>query len=402
MILCARAAAGALTGCGAGERPPATVSDSAGVRIVLNHSREAWRQGTAWTATVDLTIGADSGHEAYQFGRIGDLAITPRGDIAVIDQLAGTVRVFDREGTFVRSVGRPGRGPGELSRSANGIFPLGGVSLVGADPGERRLTVYAPDGAGANTIALPAPPHAQGWARRPDGKRGLRGRASSRADGKFVFWDALLSMTADGTATDTLFEFDYVKSDLGGPGRLRMQLIVNNPSWARLDDGRIAWTALDRDYLSIHAPDGRLLSRIRHEAWVTRPVTPDDKAAMVELLRAKLRMIGGDASFADSPQVEAPPNFPAITTVRAGPDGTIWVQQMGAVGTIDPMAINAPDRADFLGGSTWHVLDRDGVFLGAIELPPRFRIFRMAGDAIHGAARDTNDVERIVRLRLNR
>lgn len=401
-ILYVGAVVASLTACGASERLPATVTDSAGVRLVVNRATDTWRGGPAWTARVGLTIGADSGDEAYQFGRIGDLAVTPRGEIAVIDQLAGTVRIFDSTGVFVRSLGRPGRGPGELSRSANGIFPLGGDSMLVTDPGERRMTVYAPDGTVATTIALPAPPNAQGWTRQPDGTLLQRGLTISRVDGKFAFWDALLSMTADGTATDTLLEFDYVKTDLGGPGQLRIQLIVNNPSWARLDDGRIAWTALDRDFVSIHAPDGRLLSRVRHETWVTRPVTPDDKAAMVELLRAKLQMIGGDASFADSPQVEAPVNFPAITAVRAGPEGTIWVQQMGAVGTIDPMAINAPDRADFLGGATWHVLDRDGVFLGAIELPPRFRIFRMTSDAVYGAARDSSDVERILVLRLLR
>jgi hypothetical protein len=48
------------------------------------------------------------------------------------------------------------------------------------------------------------------------------------------------------------------------------------------------------------------------------------------------------------------------------------------------------------------VLDRDGVFLGAIEMPPRFRIFRILPDAIYGAARDSNDVERVLRLRLAR
>jgi hypothetical protein len=55
---------------------------------------------------------------------------------------------------------------------------------------------------------------------------------------------------------------------------------------------------------------------------------------------------------------------------------------MGPVESIDPMAINAPDRADFLGGATWHVLDSTGEFMGAIEMPRRFRSFRMTDDAI--------------------
>jgi hypothetical protein len=40
--------------------------------------------------------------------------------------------------------------------------------------------------------------------------------------------------------------------------------------------------------------------------------------------------------------------------------------------------------------------------MGAIEMPRRFRSFRMTDDAIYGAARDDDGVERIVRLRLNR
>lgn len=85
----------------------------------------------------------------------------------------------------------------------------------------------------------------------------------------------------------------------------------------------------------------------------------------------------------------------------SGPRGTLWVQRMGPVASIDPMAIDAPDRADFFGRQTWDVLDDEGRFLGATMLPPRFRIFRMTDGAIYGAARDDNDVERVVRLALH-
>jgi hypothetical protein len=377
------------------------VADSAGIQLVSNRATgDGWVGTTPWTVTEDLAIGSESGGEEYQFGRIGDLTVTPRGHIAAIDQLAGTVRVFDERGQYVRSVGRPGRGPGELSRSANGVYASGGDSLLVIDPGERRMTVFAPDGTVDTIIALPSAPTGQGWTRLPGGDFLMRGLTISRVDGRFAFWDALLAVSANGAASDTLFEFDYLKSDLGGPGQLRAQLIVNNPTWARLSDGRIAWTALDRDFVQIHDSAGRVVSRISHAQWQARDVTPADKSAMVELLREKLRSIGGDASFADSPQVEAPARFPAITTVRAGPRGTMLVQLMGPVETIDPMAINAPDRADFLGGSIWHVLDASGKFLGALELPRRFRIFRMTEDAMYGAARDDDGVERILRLRL--
>ncbi len=376
------------------------VIDSAGVRLVTNHEvGEGWRETPRWTVAQDLVIGGDSTME-HQFGRIGDLAVSPNGDIAVIDQLNGVVRVFDRDGRFRRSIGRSGRGPGELSRSANGIFFLG-ESLLVLDPGEQRMTVFAPDGSPDTVIALPQGPRGQSWLRLDSGDFLMRGLTISRVEGRFAFWDALLRVRADGAASDTLFEFDYAKTDMGGAGALKIPLIVNNPTWARLADGRIAWTALDRNYVQIRDSTGGIVARVRHSAWQTREVTPADRTAMVEMLRTKLRAIGGDASFADSPQVEAPRTFPAITAVRAGPNNTIWVQLMGPVESIDPMAINAPDRADFLGGSTWHVLDSTGDFMGAIELPRRFRPFRMTEDMIYGAARDDDGVERVLRLQLS-
>ena len=389
-----------LGGC-AGEPETVQVTDSAGIRLVVNQSTDSgWRDGPRWTVAEDLVIGSDSGAPELQFGRIGDLAVSTRGDVAVIDQLNGVVRVFDSSGAPRVSIGRPGRGPGELSRSANGIYWLGTDSLLVLDPGERRQTIFRLDGAVDTVMPLPPTPTGQGWSRLPGGDLLMRGLTISRVDGRFNFWDALLRVRGDGSVADTLFEFNYVKTDLGGPGRLKIQLLVNNPSWARLSDGRIAWTALDRDYVQVHDSTGRVVARITSAQWVTREITPADRTAMVELLRTKLRAIGGDASFADSPQVEAPLRFPAITAVRAGPRGTIWVQLMGSVENIDPMAINAPDRADFLGGSTWHVLDSTGAFFGKLDLPRRFRLFRSMDDALYGAARDDDGVERIVRLRL--
>ena len=402
MILRGAVLAVMVAACSSGDADTIVI-DSVGVRVVANQAAGVgWLETPRWSVTEDLVVGTDSGTPELQFGRIGDLAVSPNGDIAVIDQLNGVVRVFDRTGSHRVSIGRSGKGPGELSRSANGIYWLGSDTLLVLDPGERRQTIFRLDGTVDTIMPLPAAPIGQAWSRLDDGNLLMRGLTISRVEGRFNFWDALLKVGRDGSVADTLFEFDYAKTDLGGPGRIRIQLLVNNPSWARLSDGRIAWTALDRDYVQVHDAEGREVSRVTSRQWVTREIALADKAAMVELLRVKLRSIGGDASYADSPQVEAPARFPAITAVRAGPQGTIWVQLMGSVESIDPMAINAPDRADFLGGSTWHVLDSTGEFMGAIELPRRFRPFRMTDDAIYGAARDDDGVERILRLRLTR
>ena len=237
--------------------------DSAGVRLVVNTTTGAgWKGETPWRVTEELAIGSDTLSDEYRFGRIGDLAVTPNGNIAVIDQLASVVRVFDARGRFIRSVGRPGKGPGELSINSNGIYALPGDSLLVLDPGERRMTVFAPDGTVGRVTALPPTPTGQGWLRLPDGRFLMRGLTIGRAEGRFTFWDALLAVEADGSATDTLFIFDHAKTDLGGPGRIRIQLIVNNPTWARLGDGRIAWTAdthSHADYISGITPNSDMV-----------------------------------------------------------------------------------------------------------------------------------------------
>ena len=274
-----------------------TITDSSGVRLVTNRADgEGWFMTPRMTVTEDLTIGADSLPE-YQFGRIGDLDVAQNGDIAVIDQLGGVVRVYNDSGRYLRSIGRSGQGPGELSRSANGISFIGGDSLLLLDPGERRKTTFAPNGTVGAVTPLPPGPTGQGWTRLTSGDFLMRGLTISRADGKFTFWDALLGVRADTAVSDTLFEFDYVKTDMGGPPRIRIQLIVNNPTWARLSDGRIAWTALDRNYVQVHDSTGKIVARITHAQWVPKEIAPADKAAMVELLRTKLQAIGGDASF---------------------------------------------------------------------------------------------------------
>ncbi|MEO7964554.1 MAG: hypothetical protein ABIT38_11690 [Gemmatimonadaceae bacterium] len=94
----------------------------------------------------------------------------------------------------------------------------------------------------------------------------------------------MLRVSADGRRSDTLFVFDQTKTDLGGPGEIRIALVVNNPSWARLADGRFVCNALDRDWLAVHASSGRVVGRWIRTQWATRPVTPADKETMRELL----------------------------------------------------------------------------------------------------------------------
>jgi hypothetical protein len=120
-------------GCGAGERPQAHTSrDSAGVTIVENR-RGAWGRRDSWrlSQTPLLDIGVCEGDPSYElFDAHSSVRLTD-GTIVVANGGTQELRWYDATGTFVRSVGRSGGGPGEFT-SLDDIALLGGDSVAAA------------------------------------------------------------------------------------------------------------------------------------------------------------------------------------------------------------------------------------------------------------------------------
>jgi 6-bladed beta-propeller protein len=79
------------------------------------------------------------------FGNIWDVALDSRGRIYVADVGQSHVTVFDSAGSFVRTIGRRGSGPGEFHQPMQlGIDNAD--TLFVYDVGLRRLTKFSPDG----------------------------------------------------------------------------------------------------------------------------------------------------------------------------------------------------------------------------------------------------------------
>lgn len=219
---------------------------------------------------------------------------------------------------------------------------------------------------------------------------------------RYTTHDALYRTNAGITVVDTLIEFDYPRSDLGGPGLLRAPLIVNAAFWTRLEDCRIAWSTLDRAEVYVHDAEGMRRSILRYAAWVREPLTEDNRNTMKQRFRDKFRLLGANPEVIDNLDLLYEETLPALTALQAGPANTLWVQRMGGVEAIDPMVINTNDRTDGLGGDAWDVFDAELRFLGTVRLPPRFRIFHMTADAVWGVRKDADDVELVERLDLDR
>jgi hypothetical protein len=61
----------------------------------------------------ELRIGKE-GDDRTQFYRIRDIHADPQGNIYVDDMSNGRIQVFDPRGAYLRTIGRPGQGPGEF------------------------------------------------------------------------------------------------------------------------------------------------------------------------------------------------------------------------------------------------------------------------------------------------
>lgn len=125
----------------------------------------------AWTAEPVFTLGGIDAPAWAAFGEVRGVAFDGSGNLYVLDGQARQVTVVDPQGGFVRTIGEPGEGPGELIYpSALAVHPDGRLAVL--DPGHRGFVVYGPDGAYLHDapvdpdVGFPSGPlavHPDGW-----------------------------------------------------------------------------------------------------------------------------------------------------------------------------------------------------------------------------------------------
>jgi hypothetical protein len=100
-----------------------------------------------WTLDLEqeLELGGEPVSLETAFFRPMGLGFDYRANVYVLDSGNHRVQVFSPDGTFLRSVGEPGVGPGQLT-DAQGLFVHPDGRLWIADTRGRRLQPYAADG----------------------------------------------------------------------------------------------------------------------------------------------------------------------------------------------------------------------------------------------------------------
>lgn len=157
----------ALTACGdRAERPVAwkgSMDTLAGGAVrVSNPAAGLWETGVEapWELVPETVIGALEGDPDEVFSSVAGLAADDEGRILAIDRDSQELRFYAADGTYVKAVGREGKGPGEYS-APNGVGVLPSDSLLVVDQQGARYTVLGPDGGFGRTIQRQLPFY--GW-----------------------------------------------------------------------------------------------------------------------------------------------------------------------------------------------------------------------------------------------
>ncbi|HEY8470714.1 MAG TPA: 6-bladed beta-propeller [Longimicrobiales bacterium] len=400
-------AAAVLAGCGGAPGSgdwAGTERDSAGVVIVENPGTGVWRPGEQWSVVEELRIGVAEGDPDYQFGNVAGIDADSDGRIYVLDQQAQELRIFDAQGTLLRTVGRAGSGPGEFSPGAGPVVVGRGDTVLVPDILLQRVNRFVAGGEEAGSFPLPmAAGIPIAWAKTPDGRVAyqlmhfpLPGQPQPEGSTEAP----IVARGMDGSS-DTLAVLRAGTTFRMQGGAMQIRMFEPEPVWDIAADGTII-TAVNTDYrIEVRRPDGTVVRVIR-KPFERAPVTEADREAFMELFRDAWRRAG--VPPAAMQQLEQGVSFaeyyPALARIKVGPGNTIWVQQIktAAMAQETGAAFNLQDA----GSPRWDVFDADGRYLGVVEFPASFALMTFNGDVVYGVLRDELEVQYVARFRVVR
>ncbi|MGH8434584.1 MAG: 6-bladed beta-propeller, partial [Pseudomonas sp.] len=117
-----------------------------GIIRVSSPEAGVWQEKERWRIVEEMRIGRTEGSGPDVFSSVVALGVSPSGTIAIIDGPTQELRLFDKNGQHIRTLGRRGSGPAEF-QFAHGLVwdHLGRLWVV--DPGNSRYTVFDSSGA---------------------------------------------------------------------------------------------------------------------------------------------------------------------------------------------------------------------------------------------------------------
>jgi 6-bladed beta-propeller len=375
----------ATVGCGRerGGNVPIT-RDSAGVTIIEYAKRPS--DTLPWTIASQpvVEIGAVEGDESYQLSNVSSVGRLSDGSIVIANTGTNEVRVYDKTGRHLVTIGRKGEGPGEFAGLGRVIVGAGDT-LLAYDGNLKRVSLFTPDGVFVRSFGLDFTqgfPQLQG--QFADGTfLTTRSFAFSPSDIDDVVRDSapVYHFAADGRLLDSVGRWLAQEWYVHGSG---------GSAWATsLPFGRRMIVAATRDGFYVGS-SGRFAIEWRDTAGRLRRALRILEGPILvsgeDWDRVKReRMKGVDDRWRPRQErmlseMPIPSTRPAFDGLQVDPDGNLWVAE-SVVSSDDP--------------ETWIVFAPDGTMLGAVTTPRGLSVREVGRDYVLGVARDDLDVEHV-------
>lgn len=341
-----------------------------GIPRITSPGPVAWEGTTGW----QLELAAETTGEPQTPGELIDpnsVALDEWGRAFVVDQKPSVIKVYDKDGSFIRTIGQEGAGPGEFRV---GFIAVRGGHVVIQDPQATRTSVWDTTGTflrswsssccywsdiqvdRAGLIYIPTS------FREPAGTERPRGTP-------YVRW------TMDGTEVDTLW---VPRLDSNGKmwtftgtegGRNTMTMMMPVPLTPRLLSGfnpaggfLLGWSG---EYQIAVAPNGSDTSQVFRRAWTAEPVSAERRSFEVEATIARMGDQFEDAALRQVVKADDLPSVaPPFVALHVDADDNRWIR-------LDPGMDTTTTRFD--------VYNPAGEFLGTVAAPSQLPMYgRMA------------------------
>lgn len=318
-----------------------TITEKDGVVIVKN-PKEPLFKTAEFSIVQDLKIGRPSGKPEYMLSEIREIEVDANGNIYAVEFKEYHIRVFDRNGLYLRTVGRPGQGPGEFGEPGNvHVNPAG--EIMATDGGSQSVKVFSSDGTYLRQCLLKTfYPVKMDYSREGD-----------------LFYVMTYSMEPFGFK---LFRLDSRTEEslslatwpMPPPDPKRASIFDPIMSFAVMPDDRLLYGCPTEGYeIRIFSPQGRLEKRVLKD-WDPQPVTAKEKEAVLKPRKKR--------SPSDQTQLDFPKFHPPYRVVTSDDQGRIIVYVYSEY-TGEPS-----QKTEGL----FDVFDREGRYIAHIRFPFRF------------------------------
>lgn len=340
--------------------------------------------GLAWQSVAapscSLTSVASSGPD-LTLTRVEGLDVDSRGRIYLADPRQGGVRVLAPDGQPLRTIGRPGRGPGEF-KYVRSVQILPGDSLLVYDVELYRLSVFAPDSgkiAYDRNLASTSTGTPPNWVEKLPGQRALFAThrkpyvAGARAADDHNRTQAVRLLEWDGrTRQDSVLVLPVLQPLIvrnGGAVGATSNPFAR-PGLVRLGpDGKIYYGWGDSIAIAIHSLDGQQVGGFSLP-FAGPGVTNRDVDAATEDM---------DKVFGRALRKSVPERWPAFRSFVVDDEGRIWLGLLAPNGQ--------PTR--------WTAFSETGAPICSAALPANVDVRLIRGGKAYAVATDEADVPQI-------